>query len=585
MAHDNRVQLQLQLERKARARELSDHEIRARNAQKMEAWRLQRMAERAELAAELRGDLSSEEEQRLLRCIESRERANEALHQANLTKSQKAADYEEVLDQLKLAMGATSLVEVVEKIQSQALTAVSLEKEKTQAEARLLGVRQEKAHVVQALNELKASGIGGIELNREVYNTLEHEIQQAKATLKVNKAAYERLDGVIQAVRQGSSGLAQRLQAFDDVLDLSPTDVATVAATANAGGVAAAIVTPAVASSLLPSRGGDNADALALAELKLTKILELVGQQSSSVNGFGGNGSGGNGFNGSHDSGSGSGDGSDEGFDDGASSRADVMDERLALWSPSANNDPVLHLNNIRVRPPKRTTLGSHFVDLDSASSSAGADAMDSARSDASAASDGGDLAMDVLVPSRDILKMSSSRHFAEVMRKREVRRWRQRQRERETHTETELTAVVVYALCVVAAGEAEGGGRARHLGRGDAVQAAQEEPARERRATRDVAVQDAHARDSTGVVLDGVCQGRRAQSLLRVRDADQLPRALILVTTFRRRYQTLHLVSGFMRLPRGQRNTRAKASLFMTAPFVRHSPGACESVLSCCRQ
>ncbi|KAJ0402655.1 hypothetical protein P43SY_007520 [Pythium insidiosum] len=401
------VQLQLQLERKARARELSDHEIRARNAQKMEAWRMQRMQERAELAAELRGDLSNEEEQRLLRCIESRERANEALHQANLTKSQKAADYEEVLDQLKLAMGATSLVEVVEKIQSQALTAVSLEKEKTQAETRLVGVRQEKAHVVQALNELKASGIGGIELNREVYNTLEHEIQQAKATLKVNKAAYERLDGVIQAVRQGSSGLAQRLLAFDDVLDLSPTDVASASATATA----AVSSGPGAGASVLPARG-DNTDALALAELKLAKILELVGQQSSSVNGFG-SGFGGSG-SGSNSSG-GSGDASDEGFDDAGSSRADLLDERHALWSPSANNDPVLHLNNIRVRPPKRGALGGHFVDLDTASES-----LDSARSDASAASES-DVAMDVLVPSRDILKMSSSRHFAEVMRKREL--------------------------------------------------------------------------------------------------------------------------------------------------------------------
>ncbi|POM76990.1 hypothetical protein PHPALM_5702 [Phytophthora palmivora] len=149
------------------------------------------------MVAEMRGDLSAEEETRLLRCIENRERANEALHAANLVKSQKNADFEAVLAELKLAMGASCLREVVEKIAAQAATSVSLDKEKTQAEERLIAVRQEKEQVLRELNELKASGIGGIELNREVYNTLENEIQQAKAALKVNKSAYERLDGVM----------------------------------------------------------------------------------------------------------------------------------------------------------------------------------------------------------------------------------------------------------------------------------------------------------------------------------------------------------------------------------------------------
>lgn len=355
----------------------------------MEAWRLQRVQERAEIAAELRGDLSAEEEARLLRSIESRERANEALHLANLTKSEKAADYEDVLDQLKLAAGATTLEEVVEKLFAQGTTTTSLEKEKAQAEARLVAARQEKEQALQALNELKASGIGGIELNREVYNTLENEIQQAKATLKVNKAAYERLDGVITGVRQGSFGLAQRLQAFDDVLDIAAPESISLQMSSSGG------------SGVVPvGARGENADCLALAELKLTKILELVGQQNSSVNSFGG-------FSGA------SGTEGDDAFEDGAS-RAD-LDDRNAPWSPTMNSDPVLHRNNIRVRPGIPFSRQLQFEQREDSS-------LDSARSDISSQSDASSEHMDVLVPSRDILKMSSSRHFSEVMRKKEVR-------------------------------------------------------------------------------------------------------------------------------------------------------------------
>ncbi|RLN97951.1 hypothetical protein BBJ28_00008635 [Nothophytophthora sp. Chile5] len=421
------VQLQLQVERKARARELGDHEVRARNSQKMEVWRLQRVQERAEMAAEMRGDLSAEEEARLLRCIESRERANEELHAANLAKSQKNADFEEVLAQLKMAMGATNLHEVVEKIAAQAATSSSLDKEKAQTEARLMAVRQEKEQALQTLNELKASGIGGIELNRDVYNALENEIQQAKTALKMNKSAYERLDGVMAAVRQGSFGLSQRLQVFDDVLEIGQGDNATEmgspVATAGAGtgtgaGDNSLGPTPSMLSLL---SGGKYAGYLVTAELKLTKILEVVGQSNSSVNNFGGYdgaGAGADANGGIEESSPRVEDGSGDG-----STHVELLDDGNAMWSPTANNDPLLHENNIRVRPASRgvpaaaamaVRIGVGVVDDD--------ETPDSARSEVSSAGAGLDEEqMSVLVPSRDILKMSSSRHFAEVMRKKEL--------------------------------------------------------------------------------------------------------------------------------------------------------------------
>ncbi|KAF4323258.1 hypothetical protein G195_003726 [Phytophthora kernoviae 00238/432] len=392
------VQLQLQIERKARARELGDHEVRARNSKKMESWRLQRVQERAEMVAEMRGDLSAEEEARLVQCIENRERANEALHAANLAKSQKNSDFEDVLSELKLAMAASSLNEVVEKIAAQAATSISLDKEKTQAEERLIAVRHEKEQAVQELNELKASGIGGIELNREVYNTLESEIQQAKAAFKMNKSAYERLDGVMSTVRQGSFGLARRLQAFDDVLETGVGD-----STSGAG-------------------GGEHAGYLVTAELKLTKILEIVGQSSSSVNSFGGyDGTGAVDGNGGASDENLHGNNSEESGGNGLT-HLDMLEDGHVLWSPTANNDPRLHENNIRVRPVTRGLPAAVIAARIGASIPENDDEPDSARSDVSeAGSEFEGERMNVLVPSRDILKMSSSRHFAEVMRKKEM--------------------------------------------------------------------------------------------------------------------------------------------------------------------
>lgn len=405
----------------------------------MEVWRLQRAQERAEMAAELRGDLSADEEAKLIRCIASRERANEALHEANLAKSERAADYDDVLSQLKLATGATSLREVVDKVASQSSTRLSLDREKIQAETRLATARLDKEQAVRALNELKASGIGGIELNREVYNTLENEIHQARTMLKVNKSAFERLDGVLSAVRQGAFGIAQRLQPFDDVLDgitltgsANGDNIISSSSSSSSGlpgspsnglnafktrGVTLdrSMAGPGAISAGAAAIRGESAEFLALAELKLTRILEIVGQPSV-PSGFGYSGDAESGNDGL------SGPGTSE--DMSSTARYDLADERNSIWSPTDNSDPVVHQNNIRVRPDGRPQRGAALVFVPPRAEPS-AESLDSARSDASSSGiagvdDIGEVNA-LFVPSRDILKMSSSRHCAEVFRRKEV--------------------------------------------------------------------------------------------------------------------------------------------------------------------
>lgn len=495
------------------------------------------------MAAEMRGDLSADEEARLLRSIAGRERANEALHAANLAQSERAADFEQALEQLKLATGATTLREVVDKVAAQAGTRVSLDREKTQAEARLVAARQDKDAALRALNELKASGLGGMELSRDVCNALEAEIHQAKATLKVNSAAFERLDGVLSAVRQGAFGLAQRLQAFDDALD--------TAATPNAGSMPndGSIMMkqpsllllkqhrggerPSVALAMAAGIGGttmglrgESAECLALAEAKLTRILELVGQPSgASVGGFG---YGADGSDGAASSG-------DPALDEatGATARLELLDERNALWSPATNNDPVVHANNIRVRPDGRPARHRGVAlpppvreDFDP---------LDSARSDTTASNGGsandhvdhGRLG-DALVPSRIILKMSSSRHCAEVFRKKEVR---------DSQPLSWVSSGRLKTDVVVVAVGREGASSCREgrLGRGDDRQAAKAQPTGGGHPARDVAhasfrhgpvVRAQQERTGSGGESQGCARGasRRHWLVLGVRDAAELP-------------------------------------------------------------
>ncbi|OQR96380.1 hypothetical protein THRCLA_07304 [Thraustotheca clavata] len=389
------LQQQVVLGRKQRSRNISEYSIKAKNAERMEQWRLKRMKQRSELAAELRGDLSFEEEKKLLRDIENKRKANADLSAANMEISQRAADHDQVFDLMKQVTGASSLQDVVDKFAAQSSSNQSLEKEKVRAEARLASAKFTKENALKALNDLKASGIGGIELNRDVYTALENDIIQAKALLKSNKAAYDGLDSVLAAVRQGASSLVQRLAPFDEMLEI--TD-----------------------DALLHLNGKDNGhDLLAIAEIKFAKVVELVGQQNSAGGGF--NGYGGDG---------------DDGFEDHGTHHGDEV--KHTLWTPTGNSDPVVHRNNIRVRA-KQSIVHPDSARSDS-STSTGAGGDDDPDTVSIVNGNENNPIMDVLVPSRDILKMSSNRHYSEVMRKKELAEKRKNATERGISDE-ELTS------------------------------------------------------------------------------------------------------------------------------------------------
>lgn len=126
--------------------------------------------------------------------------------------------------QIRQATGVTTLDEMVEKFMGQGANKKALEDEKAEAERRLARVKAAQEEAEREFAEMKASGVGNTELSREVQDRKEREIVSARAQLKVNKSACDRLEGVLVAVRQGAVGLAQRLAPFA-VLDDGPTDL------------------------------------------------------------------------------------------------------------------------------------------------------------------------------------------------------------------------------------------------------------------------------------------------------------------------------------------------------------------------
>lgn len=118
---------------------------------------------------------------------------------------------------------------------------------------------------------------GAVEISRDAHEALERQISEAKAALKVHRAACERLEGIVVSVRQGAFGLAQRLQPFEELLaegegseagegDDSDAD----SAVGGAGGAAG--------DGALPEPAVECISVLMRVERRLTRMLEMIAQ-------------------------------------------------------------------------------------------------------------------------------------------------------------------------------------------------------------------------------------------------------------------------------------------------------------------
>lgn len=312
----------------------------------------------------------------MLRQLQKREGESEQLRQASKERARKAMTLEQAFMQIRQATGVTTLDEMVAKFMGQGANKKALEDEKAEAERRLARIKEQKKAAEDEFAQLKASDLGGTELSRERIAKYEAEISTARAQLKVSKAACERLEGVLVAVRQGAVGLAQRLAPFD-FLDEGPTEKKAIddddssESNASDAKVRCAVL---VSCSVVACRAcrvadgvfchmqssRDTLENLMASERKLVRMLQAM--SAASVVGLNGTapapgasqgaagGTGGSGADLARAS-AGGGRGDTGGFAAGPHTAhlSFAGDDSARPWTPKVNNDPKVHHNNVRV--------------------------------------------------------------------------------------------------------------------------------------------------------------------------------------------------------------------------------------------
>jgi len=357
------TQKQLDLEAATRRSTLASRRTDAENCRRIEQWRQNRDLQRQEYNSDKRGDMANDGERILALQLAESEKTQSQMVAVRKQQTETINGLEEAFQRIRQATGVRSLDEMVEKFMGQDSNTEALEVEKREAEARLVRAKGKREDMNQAFVEMKSSGIGGSELNREVYDKLAEDILGSKAALKVNKASSDRLEAVLVAIRQGAMGLAQRLAPFKGMIEHHE-------------------------ELNIPHSGIDSLDSLHISELKLSKMVEATAQPAG----------GGSSFNA---------DGEDGGDD------ASREDDRNRPWTPYGNDDPPLNVNNLRVRSMQL------LAQMEEATGGAAKQAVD-AYSEEDEDDEEDDDEGDTEVPSRTYMKKSSERTYNDTVKRTE---------------------------------------------------------------------------------------------------------------------------------------------------------------------
>lgn len=204
----------VEMERQQRSMAFSTLQSEAANAEQMKAWRMECQGSHVAATVEPFGGSSNHDKEKKSRAVKER-RAEVAQLRAELqTKVATSNDLEDSFKNLKEAIGANSLAEMLEKFSTLQEQRDHLLSEKKDAEERLNIVRASLEQAKGKLSIAKASGVGETEINRDVINHLNEWIAHEKAESKVVSSLNERMESVLVGLRQGVIGLYQRLLPF-----------------------------------------------------------------------------------------------------------------------------------------------------------------------------------------------------------------------------------------------------------------------------------------------------------------------------------------------------------------------------------
>lgn len=200
-----------------RNRELMALQSEADDAARMEEWNRQRMNTNLALHESFR-DTDKEEREQLQKTMRERKAQLQALHKTLEENAVKLRNVDECITHIKDATGVNTLKEMIMKISQHDANQRRLVKEKKEAEDRLRKVKLSLSNDQDSLQELKTSGVGDIQWNRDVIDGIHASIADEKAEVKIAYSANEKLQDLLVGIRQGSNGLFNRLLPFHSTL-------------------------------------------------------------------------------------------------------------------------------------------------------------------------------------------------------------------------------------------------------------------------------------------------------------------------------------------------------------------------------
>lgn len=255
---------QVRIKRHERQTLLHQRKLELKNAHRLKLWMKERAVVKMELATELRGDLTEDEEVLLRTQLKEKEEKTKRLQRANEESQRRVSLMEESFQRIKQITGMSSLDDMVDKFSVQRINKKNLEKEVSDVEQRLAEAKKLNSKAEQAFQERKSSGVGESEINRDDTITSEEKINAAKYDYKITKAASERLDAVLVALRQGANGLLQRVQPYVSLVDAGVFELTSSGGNVTNGGEESHSWT-------------DTMDSLSTAEQVLSKMIEIIG--------------------------------------------------------------------------------------------------------------------------------------------------------------------------------------------------------------------------------------------------------------------------------------------------------------------
>jgi hypothetical protein len=205
---------EVESERQQRSMGYSKLQSEAANAEQMKAWRMECQGSRVAAIEEPFGGSNNHDKEKKSRSVKERRAEAAQLRSELQTKIAMSNDLEDSFKNIKEAIGANSLAEMLEKFTRLQEQRDRLLSEKKDAEERLNTVRISLEKAKERFNSAKEIGVGETEINRDVINHLNEWIAHEKAECKVVSSLNERMESVLVGLRQGVIGLYQRLLPF-----------------------------------------------------------------------------------------------------------------------------------------------------------------------------------------------------------------------------------------------------------------------------------------------------------------------------------------------------------------------------------